>query len=44
MKVYRVKQKTLPRIAAFGWEILAIGLKQMVHGMGKARRSHEIYF
>ena len=39
---HKVKQKTLPRISAFAWEILAIGIWQMILEWGKARRSKEI--
>lgn len=42
MEEHRVKQKTLPRISAFAWEILATGIKQMVLEWGKARRGREI--
>lgn len=42
LEEHRVKQKTLPKISAFAWEILAIGKKQMVLELGKARRSKVI--
>ena len=44
MEEHRVKQKTLPRISAFAWEILATGIKQMVSGWGKGRTNKEIWF